>query len=411
MSTPFYDLASLVVVPSGYKASKVYAQKPLTTDGQLAFTRSTTATRVNSAGLIESVAINVPRLDYLNSTCPKLLLEPSRTNLVLQSSAFDDAAWSANLNATVTANATTAPDGAITADKIVEDTNNSQHFIGQTPTSVSGVAHTISVYAKAAERSFLFLFEDSAGGRNAYFNLSNGTIGTVGGSATASITSVGNGWYRCSVTYTASGTLVRMRCAPATANGTASYTGNGTSGIFVWGAQIEVGAYATSLIPTTTAAVTRGADLAQKTSASALIGQTEGTIFWEIQVDIQSASGNEILLTIDNGSTYDNSMYLAKGETGSLIAAIVVGAVIQAQFTISKTTGSFKMALGYANNNSAFFVDGVQVSTTDTSCSIPASLSRISLGNTPLGPSSGPIKQLLLFPTRLSNADLAALTA
>ena len=80
MSTPFYDLASLVVVPSGYKASKVYAQKPLTTDGQLAFTRSTTATRVNSAGLIESVAINVPRLDYTNSTCPKLLLEPSRTN-------------------------------------------------------------------------------------------------------------------------------------------------------------------------------------------------------------------------------------------------------------------------------------------------------------------------------------------
>jgi len=78
MSTPFYDLASLVVVPSGYKASKVYAQKPLTTDGQLTFSRASTATRVNASGLIETVSSNVPRLDYTNSTCPKLLLEKQR---------------------------------------------------------------------------------------------------------------------------------------------------------------------------------------------------------------------------------------------------------------------------------------------------------------------------------------------
>jgi hypothetical protein len=93
MSTPFYDLASLVIQPSGVKAQKVYAQKPMTTDGQLTFSRASTATRVNASGLIETVASNVPRLDYTNSTCPKLLLEPSRTNLALQSSAFNDAAW------------------------------------------------------------------------------------------------------------------------------------------------------------------------------------------------------------------------------------------------------------------------------------------------------------------------------
>jgi hypothetical protein len=233
----FYDDASLVVIPSGYKTSKIYAEKPTDGSGDLTFTRASDATRVASNGLIEKV----------------------RTNLILYSEQFNDASWAANLNASATANATTAPNGTATADKIVEDTSTSQHYIGQTPTSITGVGHTISVFAKAAERSFLFLFEDSAGGRSAYFDLSNGTIGTVGGSATASITSVGNGWYRCSVTYTASGTLVRMRVATATANGTASYTGNGTSGIFVWGAQVEVSDFgATDYIPTTTAAVSVG---------------------------------------------------------------------------------------------------------------------------------------------------------
>ena len=89
----FYDLASLVLVPSGYKASKVYAQNPLTADGQLTFSRASTATRVNASGLIETVASNVPRLDYLGSTCPKSQLDPQRVNSALYSSEFDNAAW------------------------------------------------------------------------------------------------------------------------------------------------------------------------------------------------------------------------------------------------------------------------------------------------------------------------------
>jgi hypothetical protein len=233
----FFEDASLVLIPSAYKDQKVYSVKPTDGTGDLTFSRASSATRVASNGLIEKV----------------------RENLVLYSEQFNDASWSVAVNASVTANATTAPNGTTTADKIVEDTATSQHIIGQTPTSINSVGHTISVYAKAAERSFLFLFEDSAGGRNAYFDLSNGTIGTLGGSATASITSVGNGWYRCSVTYTASGTLVRMRVAPATANGTNSYTGDGTSGIFVWGAMVEVSDFgATDYIATTTAAVSVG---------------------------------------------------------------------------------------------------------------------------------------------------------
>jgi hypothetical protein len=542
------------------------------------------------------------------------LIEKVRTNLILYSEQFNDASWSVAVNASVTANATTAPNGTTTADKIVEDTATSQHIIGQTPTSINSVNHTISVYAKAAERSFLFLFEDSAGGRNAYFDLSNGTIGTLGGSATASITSVGNGWYRCSVTYTASGTLVRMRVAPATANGTNSYTGDGTSGIFVWGAQVEVsdfgptdyiatttaavsvgpvsglprldylgstcprlllepqrtnsaqyseqldnawwtknnqsvtannttapdgyssadlvipaagtadhyilsstvnstasevvtlslfikkkdndyfyfgtggasafgavvyrfstntftvsglgatatnygngwirltitgttgatdlrmlftptdatglrtfnangtdgtwvwgcqvevGAYATSYIPTLGASVTRVADAASKTSASALIGQTEGTIFWEFQLETSVATGHESIINIDGGS-FSNTIYILKGGNGSITAEMYVGGVLQAAFSISsQPAGTYKAAIGYANNNTAFFINGVQVGTTDTSCSVPTT-SRIQLGNNVFGPSTDKTAQVLLFKTRLTNSQLAELTA
>ena len=93
------------------------------------------------------------------------------------------------------------------------------------------------------------------------------------------------------------------------------------------------------------------------------------------------------------------------------VAEVYDNGVLQASFTKSGiTAGIHKLAIGYANNNTAFFVDGVQVGTTDTSCSVPT-MSRIQLGQNVFGPSTDKTAQVLLFPTRLSNADLAALTA
>jgi hypothetical protein len=367
--------------------------------GDIATDYIATTTAAVSVGPVSGL----PRLDYLGSTCPRLLLEPQRSSLYTFSEQIDNAAWG-KTNVSVTANNTASPDGYTNADKVVANTTNGVHRVEQDRATATQVA-TQSVFAKASGYNFIAL---ENGGELAYFNISTGVVGAVSG-GTASIQDYGNGWYRCIFTATAANTKSYIYIASA--NNTASFAGDNTSGAFIYGAQFEAGAYATSYIPTLGASVTRVVDKAEKTSASALIGQTEGTIFWEIQVDIQSASGNEQIFTIDNGSTYDNSIYLAKGETGSLVAVIVVGAVVQATFSVNKTTGTFKMAIGYANNNSAFFVDGVQVSTTDTSCSIPASLSRITLGNTPLGSTSGKTAQVLLFPTRLTNAQLAELTA
>ena len=113
-----FESASLVVTPNGTKASKLYAIKPTDGSGDLSVTRATTATRVNSAGLIESVASNVPRLDYTNSTCPSILVEPQRTNISLRSQEFDNAYWVPQ-NVTLTTNNTISPNGTLDADAVV----------------------------------------------------------------------------------------------------------------------------------------------------------------------------------------------------------------------------------------------------------------------------------------------------
>ena len=225
----FYEDASLVMIPSGYKTSKVYCAKPTDGTGDLTFTRSNdTATRVASNGLIEKV----------------------RTNQLTYSEDFTNGAWFKTA-ASVTADATTAPDGTITADKIFATATSGNHFASRSAVALTG-EFTFSVFAKASEYSFLKLQDVNAGVFNGTFDLS---AGTASGTGTA-IQSVGSGWYRCSITFTSSGSSVANAAvgAPSTS---INYTGDGTSGIFIWGAQLETGVL-TPYIPTTTAAVSVG---------------------------------------------------------------------------------------------------------------------------------------------------------
>jgi hypothetical protein len=162
-------------------------------------------------------------------------VEEQRTNLLQRSEEFDNAYWT-KTNATVTANTVVAPDGTLNGDQLVEDTDTSVHQVGVSSNVGSAGAHTFSIYAKSAGRSFAVLRLESV---STYFNLSNGTVGTTGAGHTAQITNVGNGWYRCSVTKTLSAATSSCAVRSATANGTDSYTGDGYSGIYIWGAQLE----------------------------------------------------------------------------------------------------------------------------------------------------------------------------
>lgn len=168
-----------------------------------------------------------------------------RRNLLVRTEEFDNAAW-VKVQASITANVATAPNGTATADKLVESIANSAHYAYfSTGNTLTASAHTASIYAKASERSFLYLTFETSTAIGAWFDLSNGTVGTVQAGVTAQITSVGDGWYRCSVSRVVSAGLHYFTPRVTNSDNVSSYLGDGTSGIFLWGAQLELGSTAT----------------------------------------------------------------------------------------------------------------------------------------------------------------------
>jgi hypothetical protein len=392
----FYDLASLVVIPSGYKASTIYAQKPLTTDGQLSFSRASTATRVNASGLIEAVASNVPRLDYLGSSCPRLLLEPQRTNVITYSE--DVTTWGQNQTPVVTLNNGTAPDGNTTADKVVVNAASEGFYNFSGGNVASGTTYTTSIFIKyisgATNLYFGFAGTGFGGDNLNSFNIQNGTVTSSAAGNTCSVVSYGNGWYR----------LIDTKTASATNTGGFILYGVGSpeTQYYVWGAQLEAGAYATSYIPTLGASVTRLKDDCYKFGISSLIGQTEGTLF----LDFDFVSGVNANYGIIYQAAFTTYIYINQQTSGSISGQIQgVGGFA---FTVAKPTGRYKCALAYKSGDSAFFVNGVQVGTTNTTTFTPVAMDQISLA---VSDETNTNNQALLFKTRLTNAQLAELTA
>jgi len=180
--------------------------------------------------------------------------------------------------ASIATSSSLTPQGSTPSFKITEDTSTNRHEIIQTINTISGVTNTITVFGKAAERAGLFFLLGVGGyGANVVgiYNLSIGTaaIQTSGTNTSVSINNIGNGWYRCSLTSqaTASGSIIH-RIGLFDPSGVINYTGNGTSGIFLWGAQLEAASTPSTYIPTTTTAVTRTADSAVIDGTGVLTG-------------------------------------------------------------------------------------------------------------------------------------------
>jgi len=226
---------SLVITPNAYTEGILYDVIPNTTLGDMTVVRATTATRVNSAGLIEVV----PR------------------NLITYSEQIDNADW-VKTNVTITANATNAPNGTLTAEKLIPTVTNDLHITESSVVPfVSGNSYTFSFYAKRAENNFIQITASSSLlSTRANFNLLNGTLGTVDSGITATITLIDNDWYRCTASFVASATgnfrMILSNITASTSARFATFAGNGTSGVFVWGCQIDNGSTATEYFPTTT---------------------------------------------------------------------------------------------------------------------------------------------------------------
>jgi hypothetical protein len=339
------------------------------------------------------------------------LLEPQRTNLSLWSEDFDNATWIKDASF-VTANTTTSPSGFTNADTYSGNGGGAlSRFIYQSQSFVSGTQYTISIYAKKNTNNFIQITGGTAVfGVTAFanFDLDNGVLGTVGTTATARIENAGNGWYRCSMTAAAISTTTSagaVYCLITSATAARVAPNTLSTSVFIWGAQVEAGAYATTFIPTTTAAVTRLADSASKTGVSSLIGQTEGTLF--VDMNLLVRSGNAYFALAPNlglTSNYIGISFSATNIQAEMVSSSVAQAAIQ---FVNSATGNFKIAFAYKQNDLAFYVNGVLVGT-DTNATVPV-CSQIGLFNY-FQTMALQYNQAALFPTRLTNAQLAQLT-
>jgi hypothetical protein len=376
---------------------------------------------------------DVPRLDYRNadgslSTCPRLLLEPQRTNIFIRSEEFDNANW-VKVNASVTANTTTSPDGTINADTITA-TNTNRILTVQTLTIVSNSAYAISFYVKQNTQRYIYIRLTSnalaANYVSVVFDLQDGTVGetslgTLSGTfISANVSIAANGFYRISFVGSINKTDGNIGIGFASAKTGNTFDASGTitsaitngNSLFIFGAQLEAGAYATTFIPTTTAAVTRLADTASKTGVSSLIGQSSGTLFAEFNFG-GIVDGRDIL-NVNSGTTANFTSIFMLGGLLYVRMRANAGALINVTKS-AFTAGTHKVAVAYANNDLTMYLDGVLVGqNTSASVAFSAPLSVIRLAETVGGGSSsqlgGGVAQAVLFPTRLTNAQLAQLT-
>jgi len=378
--------------------------------GDIATDYIPTTTAAVSAGPVSGL----PRLDYLNSTCPKLLLEPQRTNLITFSEQLNNATWDNTLYpVTVTANQTASPSGYVDADLITPTAASSRHAVGESASGTAGSVYTASVFFKKGGARYVVLAD---GGDSPWHivtaDLDTATI-TNQTNATGTITSYGNGWYRvtCTFTRTNTSTIDVFVGASNTASAVSLPSFNDvTLTTFAWGVSLELGAYATSYIPTLSASVTRVADAASKTGISSLIGQTEGTLFVELSNLNNSIENEQIALS--DGTDANTIKFVFGSVVGGVKAEGKVSSV--AQFGITKTTSDFvsnkKIALAYKANDFVFYYNGEQVGV-DTVGTVPAMSAFAFSAGSSVFLAAGNVKQLLIFKTRLTNAQLAELTA
>jgi hypothetical protein len=370
-------IPSLALIPSGVKASKVYSVLPTDGVGDFDFTRSGNATRVNSDGLIELVSTNVPRLNYplidgVVSGCPSLLLEPSRLNVATYSEDFSNGVYS-KLNGTVTTNTAISPDGTQNADTWTATSGSAQ--LQGVVVITSGVQYTMSIYLKR--------------------KTGTGQVALRGVSNTSTNITITDEWQRYSVTLTSTDTNGRYGV----------FLLNSGDEVYVWGAQLEAGSYATSYIPTTTTTATRSAETCNNAGDVNTFNDSEGVLFAEISA--LANDGTFRFISLSDGTLSNRiSLFFSTSNTlnGSVNGISSIGGFVGIQ-------NNNKVAFKYKSGDYALWVNGIEVATSIATTGNHSNLDRL---NFDFGQGSndfyGNIKQIQYFDTALTDLELQQLT-
>ena len=398
-------------------------------DPRITFSRGTIGTRVNRNRLIETVPANIPRFDYdpVTGECKGLLIEESRTNLVTYSEDFSQSVWT-KTRSNILSNAAIAPDGTNTAFKLYNDTTvNASHRLTSTAVVPAGLAlPTGSIFVKAAEysRVLMSVIRDNGtafAGLEVAFDLKTGTIITNLGysGVTGRIEPYGNGWYRISVVSTVAATTnyaIRINLLNTFLSSAATYSGDNTSGIYVWGAQLEAGAFPTSYIPTTASTVTRTADLASMTGTnfSSWYNSSEGTLFakWSYPFTPSSFPG---VANLQTSSATNNSIAITTnfanhnrfGAVGSNVS------IFDAQNTKDLSPNFVALsAIAYITNTANTYISFSGTGDIGrVSKNVPiVGVNRLLIGNNQNIILSGHIRRITYYPKKLKDNQLQLLT-
>jgi hypothetical protein len=383
-----------------------------------AYTVTTTQTITNYIPVLKTAASGVARFDHKPTTFESLglLIEEQRTNLLTYSEQFDNAAWT-KTRSSITANTIVAPDGTLTGDKLVENTDNNTHLFNRGGITISAnTTHTLSIFLKKGERDkFSFSFYNNTVTQQ-YAGEVDLAAGTITGSAligtptgSASIQSVGNGWYRAtiSVLLDAVSTTAVVQFNLEDASGNTSYTGNGYSGIYIWGAQLEAGAFPTSYIPTVASQVTRAADAASMTGTnfSSWYSQGQGTLYIENEGQLSTTTAwsasitdaaNTEIATIRNFS--NTARFGVQGVASGSAGATVAGV-------------PYKTAFAFSSGNQGMSVNGATTLSGTTAMTSEASLLRLASNPSGNNVFTTRIRKVAYYPLRVTDAQLQALTS
>lgn len=352
-------------------------------------------------------------------TARGLLMEETRTNLCLQSQVLGTT-WT-TARASVTADAAVAPDGTTTADKLVEDnTVTNTHLLAQGFTLANTTTVTVTAYVKAVERtSFRILLKDNTTGTNSFsaiFDLALGTVNSTavagtGTIAASSITAINNGWYRVSMTgipYT-SGTAAAINLVLVQGAATITYTGDNASGVYVWGVQIEAGAFASSYIPTTTVAVARAADICTISTLGSWFNASAGTLVGEWTLAGVKAAGVQTVVSIDDGTTTQRVTIFATNSSGITQASVAAtSTILTATRAAAPVVGATeKMAIAWDTTVSRAYLNGTLLNAGSGGTPV---VTQMRIGHRTTDQLNGWVRRVAYAPARADNTALQTLT-